>query len=245
MTSLSRFYKLLTRRTACALAMTVAVAASAQPPSGTTTLVYEFSRSGFQLAKMTDTLRVTGGEYELTSSAQGVGVVAVLARGQSIRRESRGAIGAEGLAPRSFTEQRGDNYKLSADFNWPGREVVLTNAQGAVSRLQLAPRTQDRLSFPYQIAFAHGTPPAEFSIAVADGRHVTQYAFRLVGTETVSTGIGELKALHYTKILSGGDTAFDIWLGVDHQLLPVRLSYADKDGARFEQSLRAIRPARS
>ena len=29
-----------------------------------------------------------------------------------------------------------------------------------------------------------GTPPPEFSIAVADGRHVTQYAFRLVGTET-------------------------------------------------------------
>src|SRR5258706_3121212 len=166
----------------CAL-LACAGLASAQPPAGTTTLIYEFSRSGFQLAEMTDTLRVTGGEYELTSSAQGVGVVALLARGQSLRRESRGVIGADGLAPRTFTEQRADNYKLTADFNWPAREVVLTNAQGEVSREQLAPRTQDRLSFPYQVAFVRGKPPAEFSVAVADGRHVTQYAFRLVGTE--------------------------------------------------------------
>src|SRR5438067_1320591 len=88
----------------------------AQPPSGTTTLVYEFSRSGLKLAEMTDTLKVEGSRYELTSNATGVGIVAVLARGQSLRRESRGAIAATGLAPQSFTEQRGDNYKLTAEF---------------------------------------------------------------------------------------------------------------------------------
>jgi len=223
----------------------VSTLAAAQPPTGTTTLVYEFSRSGLKLAEMTDTLKVDGSEYELTSNATGVGIVALLARGQSIRRESRGAIGATGLAPKSFTEQRGDNYRLSAEFDWPARQVLLTNAQGERSREQVPPTAQDRLSFAYLIAFVRGAPPAEFQVAVADGRHVTQYAFRLVGTETVSTGLGELKALHYTKILTGDDTAFDIWLGVDNQLLPIRVTYADKGGARFEQYLRAINPARS
>jgi hypothetical protein len=228
-----------------AISSAVASTAAAQPPAGTTTLVYEFSRSGLKLAEMTDTLKVEGPRYELTSNATGVGVVALLARGQSIRRESRGAIGPTGLVPQSFTEQRGDNYKLTAEFDWPAHEVVMTNAQGERSRDPIPANAQDRLSFPYQIAFAHGTPPPEFSVAVADGRHVTRYAFRLVGTETVSTGLGELKALHYTKVLEGDDTAFDIWLGVEQQLLPIRVTYADKGGARFEQYLRAINPARS
>jgi hypothetical protein len=233
------------RAALAATGLAAAAALCAQPPAGTTTLVYEFSRSGLRLAEMTDTLKVDGAQYELVSKAIGVGLVAVLARGQSIRRESRGVIGATGLAPKSFTEHRGDNYKLSAEFDWSAREVVMTNAQGERSREPVPPTTQDRLSFPYQIAFLRGTPPAEFKVAVADGRHVTQYAFRLVGTETVSTGMGEIKALHYTKILIGDDTAFDIWLGIEHQLLPVRVTYADKGGAQFEQYLRAINPARS
>jgi hypothetical protein len=215
---------------------------SAQPPSGTTTLVYEFSRSGLRLAEMTDTLKVTGGEYLLTSNATGVGIVALLARGQSIRRESRGAIAATGLAPKKFVEQRGDNYTLTAEFDWAANHVTMVNAQGERSREPVPPASQDRLSFPYLIAFAKGAPPQEFSVAVADGRHVTQYSFRLVGTESVATGFGEVKALHYTKILTGNDTAFDIWLGLEQQLLPVRLTYADKGGAQFEQYLRAINP---
>ena len=229
----------------CAILFALGGAACAEPLTGTTTLVYEFSRSGLKLAEMTDTLRVDGSAYELDSKATGVGIVAVLARGQSIRRESRGTIGPAGLAPKSFVEQRGDCYRLAADFDWSAREVVLTNAQGARSREPVPPTTQDRLSFPYQIAFVRGAPPAEFKVSVADGKHVTQYAFRLVGTETVATGMGELKALRYTKILSGDDTAFDIWLGIEQQLLPIRVTYADKGGAQFEQYLRAINPARS
>ena len=217
--------------------------AFAAPPTGTTTLVYEFSRSGLTLAEMTDTLQVRAAEYELVSDAKGVGIVSLLARGQSIRRESRGAIGAGGLLPRSFVEQRGSSYRLSAEFDWQSREVVLTNAQGERSREPLVASAQDRLSFPYQFAFAPGAPPAEFNVQVADGRHLTVYAFRLVGTETIATGLGEVSALHYAKVLSGNDTAFDLWLGIEQQLLPVRVSYADKNGARFEQSLRTLRPA--
>jgi uncharacterized protein DUF3108 len=231
------------RRACAALLLGAAASALALPPAGTTTLVYEFSRSGLRLAEMTDTLQVDGGEYHLTSNATGIGIVALLARGQSIRRESRGSIIATGLAPKRFVEQRGDNYRLTAEFDWSANEVTMVNAQGERSRETVPPTTQDRLSFPYLIAFAKGAPPAQFSVAVADGRHVTQYAFRLVGTETVATGIGEMKALHYTKILSGDDTPFDIWLGLDHQLLPIRLTYADKGGAQFEQYLRAINPA--
>jgi len=228
---------------AIAMLLGAAALALSQPPAGTTTLVYEFSRSGLKLAEMTDTLKVEGSQYHLTSNATGVGIVAVLARGQSIRRESQGTIGPAGLAPKKFVEQRGDNYRLIAEFDWAAGEVTMINAQGERSRESVPVASQDRLSFPYQIAFSKAQPPQEFSVAVADGRHVTQYAFRLVGTETIATGIGEQKALHYTKVLTGNDTAFDIWLGLDHQLLPIRLTYSDKGGAQFEQYLRAINPA--
>ena len=232
------------RMLSCASMLAVSGAIFAAPPQGTTTLVFELSRGGLQLAEMTDVLQADAGSYQFASNAKGVGVVALLARGQSLRRESRGAIGAEGLVPRSFTEQRGDKYKVSAEFDWPAREVMLTDALGEISREPVVPRAQDRLSMIYQLAFSRDRPPAEFSVQVADGRHLSDYTFRLVGTENVATGIGEVKALHYAKVLSGNDTAFDFWLGIEHRLLPVRVSYADKDGTRFEQSLRSIQPAR-
>ena len=213
----------------------------AAPPAGTTTLVYDFSRSGLSLAEMTDTIHVRGREYELSSNAKGVGIVALLARGQTLKRESRGAIGPAGLQPKTFSEERGANYRLRAEFDWGGRQVILTDAKGERSQEPLPDGAQDRMSMPYQIAFAPGAPPAEFSVKVADGRHLSAYSFKLVGAETVTTGLGEVKALHYTKVTSASDaTAFDFWLGVDQQLFPVRVSYADKDGARYEQSLRSF-----
>ena len=120
--------------TLCATLLSIAGIACAKPPIGTTTLVYEFSRSGLALAEMTDVLQVRAGEYELVSNAKGVGILAVLALGQTIRRESRGAIGADGLLPRSFVEQRGANYRLSADFDWQAREIA-----GAAGRRRPGP----------------------------------------------------------------------------------------------------------
>ena len=231
----------LTRRVTAVALLFAATSGVASPPAGTTTLVYDFSRSGMSLAEMTDTLHVRGREYELTSNAKGVGIVALLARGQTLRRESRGTIGAEGLQPKSFVEERGANYRLSAEFDWTGRQVTLTDAKGERSQEPLAVGTQDRMSMPYQVAFMPGAPPAELSIQVADGRRLSGYAFKLVGTETVTVGIGDIKALHYAKVATPSDpTAFDLWLGIDQQLLPVRVSYADKDGARYEQSLRSL-----
>ena len=227
------------------LALWLAGAAGvAAAPTGTTTLVYDFSRSGMALAEMTDTLTVRGREYQLSSIAPGVGIVALLARGQTIKRDSRGTIGAAGLQPKTFTEERGTNYKLTAEFDWTARQVVLIDARGERLEEPLPEGTQDRMSMPYLVAFVQGKPPAELSMQVADGKRLSGYAFRLVGAETVTTGIGEVKALHYTKVLSGSDnTAFDFWLGLEQQLLPVRVSYADKDGARYEQSLRSVRTA--
>lgn len=229
-----------------AAAMSAASAASfatVAPPAGTTTLVYDFSRSGMSLAEMTDTLQVRGREYQLSSVAHGVGLVALLARGQTLKRESRGAITAAGLQPQVFSEERGNSYRLNAEFDWQGRQVTMTDAKGERSQEAVSDGAQDRMSMPYHVAFIHGAPPAELTIQVADGRRLSAYSFRLVGPETVTTGMGEVKALHYTKVVSGNDTTFDLWLGVEQQLLPVRVSYADKDGARYEQSLRSLRTA--
>jgi hypothetical protein len=117
-------FRLETALRACLFALGAALLsnagmASGIPPPGTTTLVYEFRRSGLLLAEMTDVLQVRPFEYEQTSNATGVGIVAMLARGQSIRRESRGTISGGGLLPRSFVEQRGSSYRLSAEFDWP------------------------------------------------------------------------------------------------------------------------------
>src|SRR5258706_7481572 len=91
-TSMNMRLRMTTIRVALgATILSIASLVCAQPPTGTTTLVYDFSRGGFRLAEMTDTLKVEGTEYHLISNATGVGVVALLARRQSIRRERRRA----------------------------------------------------------------------------------------------------------------------------------------------------------
>ena len=229
----------------CAAALAIAGIAYAVPPSGTTTLVYDFSRSGFALAEMTDTLRVHAGEYELVSNAQGVGYcrapgARTVAPSRKPGRDRRRRVAAAQLC-------RTARFQLSAE-----RGIRLAGPRGRAdqcpgralpgTRCRQAPRTGYRLPINLPLRQACRRPnSASRSPTVG---FLSTYAFRLVGTETVATGLGEVKALHYTKVLSGDDTAFDFWLGIEQQLLPVRVSYADKSGARFEQSLRAFHSAR-
>ena len=38
-------------------------------------------------------------------------------------------------------------------------------------------------------------------------------------------GLGDIKALHHTKLQVGNDTAFDFWLGIDQHYMPVKLRF--------------------
>jgi hypothetical protein len=213
-------------------------AALAAPPASPVTLTYSLSRNGLTLADVTDTLAFGDRRFEIKSNGRGAGLLALISRVQ-MNRSSDGEILAGGLRPLHYRESRGNNERLlGADFDWSTQLLDLSD-NGQHEHVELPAGSLDRLSFPYSFSFLPKTP-ARWRLAMTDGRRLTDYQFRLVGKETIDTPIGEQRTLRYSRIREGDDPVFDLWLGVDQHLLPLRIVFTDKDGARFEQVITRI-----
>jgi hypothetical protein len=227
----------------CLVGLTFALAATtgwAVPPSSPVTISYSISRSGFDLAEVTDTISFDAHRFDIKSSGRGAGLLALIPKAQ-IARSSEGEIDASGLRPVHYREQRGNTQErtLAADFDWQSRRLTLNDSGGTQQQVDLPTGSLDRLSFPYSFSFLP-QPPERWRLSVADGRHLTAYEFKLVGREKIATPLGTLPALHYTRLREGDDPVFDLWLGLDQHLLPLRIVFTDKDGGRFEQVVTRI-----
>jgi hypothetical protein len=216
----------------------IASLAWAAPPASPVTLTYNVSRGGLMLAEVTDTVTFEGKRFEIKSSGRGAGLLALMPKAE-VSRTSEGEINGAGLRPLHYREERGNKERtLGADFDWQTRKLTLLD-NGQREALDLPPGSLDRLSFPYSFAFLP-KPPDRVRIAMTDGRHLSDYEFKLVGQETVATPLGKFPALHYSRERTGDDPVFDLWLGIDQHLLPLRIAFMDRDGGRFEQVVTRI-----
>lgn len=225
---------------ACALA---ALPAWGEQLNSSFKVTYALSRGGFQLAEMTDTIRFDGHRFEIRSNGRGTGVLALIPRAQIVR-SSEGELVAAGLLPARYREQRGEKERtLGADFDWQTKRLTLSD-NDQHEQIDLPAGSLDRLTFPYSFAFQSRTPD-HVRLAMTDGRHLSAYEFKLVGKETITTPLGNVPALRYTRLREGDDPVFDLWLGLDQHLLPLRIVFTDKDGGRFEQLVTRIEFPRS
>lgn len=201
---------------ACAAALAIGFSAHAAPPQRVE-IAYEVAHNGTAVAEVTGRLEHDGRHYRLEESWKGKGVYAL--RGDA-RRESRGAVAADGLHPAEFEDRR------------PGREPrrVAFDTGMAASAL----RQQDRLSFIWNFAFA--PPRTESVVNVADGKRVITYVYRPVGRERIRVPAGEFEALKLVKKKEHPeDRGAELWLAADRSYLPVRIRVTEKDGTRLDQ----------
>jgi uncharacterized protein DUF3108 len=217
-----------------ALACTAALAA----PPRHVTVEYEMSRNGMVMAVLKETLEHDDSTYRIVSEGRGKGIFAVLARG-SVVRTSEGLVAADGLRPRQYRDQRGEN-KASATFDWPGRTLV-QERKGKSETQVLPERAQDRLSFVWGMAFA---PPRSGTIEamVADGRGApVHYRYAVAGTEVLKTTLGDLETLHLVKQREPDDSRqTEVWLASKRGYVPVRVLVVEKDGTRLDQVVTRI-----
>ncbi len=194
------------RRLISALLCSAALGAQAAPPARVE-IAYALLRDGAAIAEVTDRLEHDGRRYRLVETWKGRGVHAL--RGEA-RRSSRGAIGADGLRPEEFEEQR------------PGREA---------RRMRLPEHSQDRLSVLWHFAF---NPPAgPVTVQVADDRGASAHRYAPAGRERVVTPAGEFEALRLLR--EDGERRVEAWLATARDHLPVRLRITEKDGTTLEQ----------
>lgn len=115
----------------------------------------------------------------------------------------------------------------TASFDW---EKALVRYAGREEPLM--PGTQDMLSMYYQAVLQ---PPrsGNLSFVIATGRKVDRYRFDVIGEETVTTGLGERRALRLSA-KNGSDT-IELWIASDLRGLPVKIRFIDRKGEIFDQ----------
>ncbi len=221
-----------------AVALAASGALRAAPPPRLE-LDWELTKDGATIAVIAQKYVQEGGRYELTEAWEGRGLFRLLG---SAKRMSRGEVGADGLRPLEYSDQRSGRDPELARFDWQAKTVTY-QYKGPPTTIPLPAHPRDRLQFLLQFAFS---PPSGERIAldVIDGRGISDQVYKIEGHERFKTPAGEFDALKLVRRKDDGDRA-EIWLAADRGYLPVRVLFVDRKGMRLDQVVtRIAAPAR-
>lgn len=215
------------------LLTSIAALANAAPPARLE-ITYELTRDGSTVAEIVQNLEYGGGKYQLTEIWQGRGLFRLLG---TARRNSRGDVGAEGLRPLEYTDERTGRDTERALFDWKAKTVTY-QYKGPPTTTPMPPNARDRLQFLMQFAFK---PPRgqQVVLDVIDGRGISDQIYQVEGRERFKTPAGEFDALKLVRRKENNERA-EIWLAADRGYLPVRVLIVAKDGTRLDQVVTRI-----
>lgn len=128
-------------------------------------------------------------------------------------------------------------------FDWNAKQVTGTHKEEAF-RLSLDENRQDPLS--YQIALRQALNDVltgklkgdRITITLVDKDELETQTYALLGTEKVTTPAGEFDSLKVKRIRKDGKRETTIWFAKDQNLLITKLEQKEKDGKRYELSLK-------
>ncbi len=163
-----------------------------------------------------------GDSYAIHGSAEAVGFFTLFLEGR-ILQDSTGKVTAEGLRPERFVERKPHGPDEGLNFDWSNRTIEFRRKDELKSG-SLADNTVDWLSMIFQLAHR---PPRGDKVALQVYTQRKLYAFELkvLGEETLELPLGHVRALHLRHESADPKETVDVWLGVDHHHLPVKLRY--------------------
>lgn len=187
---------------------------------------------GLMTGEIRQQLDISGGRYTLKSVRQTSGLTS-LRNSDRIIQDSRGKIVETGLQPEIFEEQqitRKGTQRLRVTFDRPAGKLHYSNGD----ETELPADAQDSLSFMYQISQLPMNGEF-FPVPVSDAAQLHQYQIEIGMKENIDTPMGKLRALHLRKMHVQGEAYFEIWLGLEYRLLPVKYSQIDSSGNVTEE----------
>jgi hypothetical protein len=190
-------------------------------------------QDGQSVARMNYTLQVSQHHYLIRTEGQAEGLISLVYAG-TLTQSSEGRQSAAGLEPLRYVETRGRGAQRIVAFDPEGRRLLPADADPVPAPAGI----QDRLSVFYQLGLMARAEPGAFvagrfiDIPVATMRAVRPERFAVLGEELLSLPGGPMRALHLQRPSPPGtrDPLIDLWLGVDLDMLPVRLRI--EDGSR-------------
>lgn len=182
---------------------------------------------------------VEANRFSATNEARAVLV------GKILDARSEGEVDGFGLAPATFTEKRFRKGTATTTFDRVAGTIHFTNSE---QTYPIRGGEQDRNSVIWELvavaraAPARVKPGASWNFFVAGVRDAEPWSFKVVKQEKIRTPLGEMNALHITRVplTDSKEQHIDIWLAPALEWYPVRVRYSEDDGDYIEQTLRAI-----
>jgi hypothetical protein len=197
-------------------------------------LTFSFYQNGdsFASGEMRQKLDISSGRYILKATLRTDGLARWRNRVELIQT-SRGSIVAQGLRPETFIQEEfGEDGKQSenAEFGWAEHKLRLSSG----SDTELPADAQDMLSFMYQLSQIPLNVEF-FPLAISDGSKLEAGQIEVGLKEQISTPMGKLRVVHLRKMHKPREAYFEIWLGLEYRLLPVKISRIDSSGNVTEE----------
>lgn len=187
-----------------------------------------YKGTSFQVGEARHRLKITeDGHYMLQAGMNTTGIASFF-KTFELNQQSHGTVGAQGLRPDEFTENKltsKGKQALTAKFDWESRQLAFSAGNSSA----LPEHAQDILSFLYQFSQMQLDQSA-LPMHVSNGRKLENYQIEVGAEEEIETGLGRLKALPLRKIHAPGEEGLEIWLGLEYRLLPVKVRQVERNG---------------
>ena len=194
-------------------------------------IVYK-GAEGSKVGDLSHRLDIVGDSYTLKSTRQTAGLTSLVSNDQLIQI-SHGKLTEHGLQPETFKEEKisgGSKQEQEVTFDRAAQKLHFSNGGDTA----LPADAQDILSFMYQLSQL--SMQAEIiPLSVSDGTRLEQAQIEIGGAENIDTQMGKLRARHLRKMHAQGEAYFEIWLGLEYRLLPVKFRQVDSSGVVTEE----------
>ena len=209
-------------------------------PPDSVQLTYDVYKGSLRIGQIEESYSRNKERYTLASTTRAVGLLALFKRGK-ILISSSGLVGANGLQPLSFSDQREGEEKRnrSAEFDWETRQLTLIQRDQRAS-VALPDGTQDRLSAMYQFMFLPLQPAASLEFSMTNGGKLDNYRYTVSTGQKLATPAGDFDTLYLDNQPKKGESRTEIWLTTSHHNLPCKMTITDPDGGQFTQILSKI-----
>lgn len=205
------------------------------------TAVYQARYNGLPIGAkgIRELKRFEDGSWQLTSSAKNF-----LA---SVVEQTRFNLNAfTDVVPTEYQYHRrgiGRNRTAILTFDWDEMEV-LNDVQSQPWRMDIPEGTQDKLSYQLKMrhdlyrAWQRGEAWPELHYQIADGGHLKEYTFRVIGQERVETPAGTFNAVKATRVRDDDERVTHFWMVPEYEFMLVRFEQQEKDGDGFKLMLK-------
>ena len=203
---------------------------------------YILKRGGLRIGSSNIELRMgNDGSYLYESRSWPTRWVAWLLKDR-LHESSRGSITPAGIRPDKYHYLRsGGSREREADlsFDWDQNRVS-NQVEGSRWEMGVPTGTIDKLASQLGMMLALQQDKDDVTFMVADGGHLKEYRYKIIGHETLEVPAGTFETVKITKLRDNKDRITYVWCAPALNYLPVRIWQRETDDAEYTSELESF-----